>query len=153
MAGCILRYDDGGRAAAGFRGKTGDCVTRAIAIATQRPYAEVYEEMDEVICELEGRLSRGRSRARTGVYKTTYREYLKRLGWKWVPTVTIGSGCVVHLRPNELPKGRIIVRLSRHLSCVINGIIHDTFNPSREGTRCVYGYWHKGKVPNLFKEE
>lgn len=27
-------YDDGGRSAAGFKGKTGDCVTRAIAIAT-----------------------------------------------------------------------------------------------------------------------
>jgi len=25
---------DGGRAAAGFKGKSGDCVTRAIAIAT-----------------------------------------------------------------------------------------------------------------------
>jgi hypothetical protein len=27
-------YDDGGRSAAGFKGKTSDCVTRAIAIAT-----------------------------------------------------------------------------------------------------------------------
>jgi hypothetical protein len=27
-------YDDGGRSAAGFKGKTGDCVTRAIAIGT-----------------------------------------------------------------------------------------------------------------------
>lgn len=35
--------DDGGRGAAGFSGSTRDCVTRAIAIASQRPYAEVYE--------------------------------------------------------------------------------------------------------------
>ena len=28
------RYDDGGREAAGYRGKTGDCVVRAIAICT-----------------------------------------------------------------------------------------------------------------------
>src|SRR5262245_46562233 len=27
-------YDDGGRAAAGFKGKAGDCVCRAIALAT-----------------------------------------------------------------------------------------------------------------------
>lgn len=35
--------DDGGRAAAGFKGDTGDCVTRAISIATGRPYREVYD--------------------------------------------------------------------------------------------------------------
>lgn len=31
-------FNDGGRAAAGFRGKAGDCVCRAIAIAAERPY-------------------------------------------------------------------------------------------------------------------
>jgi hypothetical protein len=30
----IWQFDDGGRGAAGFKGKTGDCVCRAIAIAT-----------------------------------------------------------------------------------------------------------------------
>jgi len=35
--------DDGGRSAAGYRGDTGDCVVRAIAIAASRPYAEVYK--------------------------------------------------------------------------------------------------------------
>ena len=34
-------HDDGGRVAAGYKGKTGDCVTRAIAIATGKPYQEV----------------------------------------------------------------------------------------------------------------
>jgi hypothetical protein len=36
-------YDDGGRKAAGFVGSTGDCVCRAIAIAAQRPYREIYD--------------------------------------------------------------------------------------------------------------
>jgi hypothetical protein len=27
------------------------------------------------------------------------------------------------------------------LCAVIDGVIHDTFNPSRGGSRCVYGYW------------
>jgi hypothetical protein len=39
---CVYVYDDGGRAAAGYRGHAGDCVARAVAIASQRPYAEVY---------------------------------------------------------------------------------------------------------------
>lgn len=34
--------DDGGRAAAGYKGKAGDCVARAIAIAADLPYADVY---------------------------------------------------------------------------------------------------------------
>ena len=32
-------YDDGGRADAGFKGDTGDCAVRAIAILTGIPYA------------------------------------------------------------------------------------------------------------------
>ncbi len=38
--------DDGGRAAAGFKGATRDCVTRAIAIATERHYQQVYDELN-----------------------------------------------------------------------------------------------------------
>ena len=39
--------DDGGRAAAGYVGNTGDCVTRSIAIATGLPYKEVYDALAE----------------------------------------------------------------------------------------------------------
>ena len=62
-------------------------------------------------------------------------------GWKWTPTMGIGTGCRVHLRPEELPGGRIIVSLSKHWCAVIDGVPHDTHDPSRGGTRCVYGYW------------
>jgi hypothetical protein len=34
-------HDDGGRVAAGFKGHAGDCVVRAIAIATGIPYRQV----------------------------------------------------------------------------------------------------------------
>ena len=40
-------YDDGGRNAAGFRGKAGDCVARSIAIATRLPYRQVYALLKE----------------------------------------------------------------------------------------------------------
>lgn len=55
----------------------------------------------------------------------------------------IGSGCKVHLRENELPKGNIVVSVSGHLTCVKDGVIYDTYDCSRDGTRCVYGYWTK----------
>ena len=41
------RYDDGSRAAAGYRGKTGDCVVRAIAICAREDYSAVYRTMAE----------------------------------------------------------------------------------------------------------
>jgi hypothetical protein len=135
-------HNDGGRSAAGFRGEAGDCVTRAIAIATGKPYCEVYAALNELAQrERRGKRKRGRSNARTGVYKTTYRKYLDSLGWTWVPTMQIGQGCKVHLRDGELPAGRLIVCVSRHIVAVIDGVIHDTHDPSRDGTRCVYGYF------------
>jgi hypothetical protein len=33
--------------------------------------------------------------------------------------------------------------VSKHYCAVIDGVIHDTSDPSRDGTRCVYGYWIK----------
>jgi hypothetical protein len=56
----------------------------------------------------------------------------------------IGQGCKVHLRADELPKGRLVVALSKHIVAVIDGVIHDTDDPSRGGTRCVYGYFQNG---------
>lgn len=132
-------YNDGGRAAAGYKGRTGDCATRAIAIATGLPYQEVYDAINEA--SQGERRRRGKSGARTGVHKPTLRKFLAALGWRWVPTMRIGSGCKVHLRASELPPGRLVVAVSGHLVAMIDGVIHDTHDCSRDGTRCVYGYW------------
>ena len=134
----MYKEHDGGRAAAGYRGEAGDCVARAIAIATEQPYRDVYNALAERAS------AKGRSRsARNGMHKDVYRPYLDELGWLWTPTMAIGSGCTVHLRADELPPGRLIVRLSKHLCAVVDGVVHDTHDPSRDGTRCVYGYWSK----------
>ena len=152
MSGMVsphYRFDDGGRAAAGFKGKASDCVCRAIAIATGKPYAEIYDELNA--CAANERLSkrrRSKSSARTGVHKDTIRRYLTALGWTWVPTMAVGQGCKVHLRADELPPGRLIVHVSKHSVAVIDGVIHDNHDSSRGGRRCVYGYFHK---PNAFQ--
>jgi hypothetical protein len=133
---------DGGRAKAGYRGKTGDCVCRSIAIATGQDYQDVYRALNEMaLSERPNKRKRGRSSARTGVRRDTIRRYMKSIGWNWVPTMQIGSGCRVHLRKNELPSGRLVVSLSGHLTAVIDGVIYDSHDPQRGGTRCVYGYW------------
>lgn len=144
-----LVYDDGGRAAAGFKGRAGDCVARAVAIAAELSYQEVYESLangnrDQRRTRRAHRAS-GRHTASHGIatHRKWFRDYMRGLGFEWVPTMKIGQGCRVHLRADELPAGRLVVALSRHLSAVVDGVIHDTFDPSRGGTRCVYGYWRR----------
>jgi len=138
--------DDGGRAAAGFRGSAGDCVTRAIAIATGEPYRVIYAGLFDAYREVTGKAS-GVS-PRNGVPRRVYGPFLRERGWVWTPTMRIGTGCTVHLRSDELPSGRLIARLSHHLVAVIDGVVRDTFDPSREGTRCVYGYYRKEGEPS-----
>lgn len=147
----LFTYNDGGRAAAGFEGKAGDCVTRSIAIATGKPYSEVYDALFESSRDY-GDTHRGRvakrirergGSPRQGQFRVVYQTYLESLGWKWIPTMKIGSGCKVHLNAEELPKGRLLVKVSKHLTAVIDGVVHDTHDCSRDGKRCVYGYFVK----------
>jgi hypothetical protein len=42
-----LKINDGGRAAAGFKGQAGVCVVRYIAITTGMPYQKVYDDLFE----------------------------------------------------------------------------------------------------------
>jgi|TARA_Y100000034_G_scaffold124852_1_gene173563 hypothetical protein len=137
-------FNDGGRKEAGYKGTTGDCGTRAIAIACQLPYQEVYDMVIEHASrERISKHKKSRSHPRTGIYMPTMKRIMEALGWKWKATMGIGTGCKVHLDPNELPKGRIICRVSRHYVAVVDGEICDTHDCSRNGGRCVYGYWYE----------
>jgi hypothetical protein len=163
-----FQHDDGGRKAAGYKGSAGDCVTRAIAIAAELPYREVYDALAagnaaqrasfpiergrfgfwrKSTAAKQERMSKSRTGVRTarnGIFtkRKWFKEYMERLGFEWTPTRKIGSGCTVHLKPEELPKtGRLVLSLSGHLAAYIDGVLHDTEDCSRQGTRCVYGYW------------
>lgn len=134
-------YNDGGRAAAGFKGSTGDCVVRAIAIGTGKPYREVYDALHAGAKEVNKRRrkSQGSTSPRNGVGRKVYEPYLLSLGFKWIPTMKIGQGCKVHFVKEELPGGTLIVALSRHLTCVVDGVVNDTYitrnAARRRGTR------------------
>lgn len=159
-------YDDGGRKEAGYVGRAGDCTVRAIAIATGKPYQEVYDSLF-TLNRQKNRNPKRCSPRDGGTTRRTIREYMASLGWRWVPCMGIGTGCTVHLHDGELPAGRLVVSLSRHMTAVINGVIHDTYDPQREAfcfepdngralkpgegrnqngifrvaRRCVYGYF------------
>lgn len=144
--------NDGGRAAAGLKRSANDCACRALAIASGRPYVEIYALLNEAAARERTRTykrgkragkARPRSSARNGVYRPTFARVAQQLGFEFVATMSIGSGCTVHLRADELPLGRIICSVSKHYVAVIDGVIHDTHDPSRGGTRCVYGYFQQ----------
>jgi hypothetical protein len=139
-----FQHNDGGRAAAGFKGAAGDCVARAVAIASGRPYAEVYARLAEGTgSQRAGKKGKRSASARNGINVTRkwFKDLMVEWGFVWVPTMTIGSGCKVHLRADELPAGRLVVSVSGHYTTMIDGVINDTWNPDRGGNRCVYGYW------------
>lgn len=160
----VFKYNDGGRLVAGYKGTTGDCVCRSICIVTGKPYDEVYNNLAIGNAnQRKGKHERkatGQKTAAKGinVKRKWFIEYMTSLGFSWHPTMFVGEGCKVHLQSDELPKGRLVVVVSKHYTAVIDGVINDIYNPQRGGgswikvengietrgatsQRCVYGYW------------
>ena len=131
-----FEYNDGGRSKYFKAENVGDCCVRAISNATGRDYKEVYDALKE--------LNKGVS-CRNGTPKTVWKKYIEEiLGWKKISCSGIGVKQKTHLNENELPKtGTLIVQVSKHLTVVKNGVLIDTYDCSRKGTRMVYCYWSK----------
>jgi len=105
----------------------GDCIIRAIAIATEKPYGEVYQALHAT------------------KRRYLYHQYLVSLGWGHTPI----KGRKVCLSPEQLPSGRLVVELNKHPVAVIDGIIHDTGDCSQT-KRYVSGYFRKHSVGQGF---
>lgn len=150
-------YSTGGREKYFKAQNVGDCVTRAICNATGKDYKDVYDRLKEMAKEEHTTRHRGhkKSSVRDGVFKETYKKYLAEIGWTRKQTVFKGDNKRMHLTPNEIPNGVLIVELSKHLTCVKDGVIYDTYDCSEKpyydnfGNLCVnnqrmiYGYWVK----------
>lgn len=146
-------YATGGREKYFKATHVSDCVTRAICNATGKDYKEVYNRLNE-LAKRERRKGTSRSSARNGVFKETWKKYLKELGWIHHSTCSIGSRKnKVKFVDGALPQGTLIVQLSKHLTCLKDGVIYDTYDCSKRtyydldgnsivnDERCVYGYW------------
>lgn len=143
------QYHDGGRTLAGFKGGARDCVARAIAIASGLPYREVYDALahgNATQRKTRGTRNKGKRTASEGIHtnRKWFKDYMQSIGFEWHACMTIGSGCKVHVHKDELPaKGALVLSLSKHFAAYVDGVLLDTYDCSREGTRCVYGYWIK----------
>jgi hypothetical protein len=154
-------YDDGGRAEARIRTRArSDCAVRAIAIAVQKPYREVYEALSAAMCahamtaaysggaeasEVYRRQAKGGFNVARGCPDEVARAYLEGFGWFYTPA----KNRRVPLLQYDLPAGRIIVAVHRHFVAVIDGVIHDTGDIAR--LRCVHGYYAKHTLGQGFR--
>jgi hypothetical protein len=131
-------WNDGGRAACGFVGFTGDCVTRSIAIATGASYRDVYDQLGAA----------SNKSPRNGIYTHVANAYLVERNWK------ASSGINKPFDPHALPKGVVIVHLAKrsdrcqHFTTVIDGVVHDTWNPSAGSDYFVKAYWTNSNAPD-----
>tara|TARA_R110001599_G_scaffold189910_1_gene384688 strand:- start:782 stop:1201 length:420 start_codon:yes stop_codon:yes gene_type:complete len=138
-----MRYKetDGGRLDSGFRGLGGDCVTRAIAIATEIPYRQVRKALTDLTIEMTGGLDRS---AANGVAVPVSHAYLTSLGWQLV--ITKKS----YLK--DIPMtGTLIACLPRHTTAVINNTVHDRWDSRKSrktkcGSPVMQGYYQKGQA-------
>ena len=140
-----FKHHDGGREEAGYRGSVGDCVTRSICIATRLPYKQVYGAMRRLAkFEREGDRLKGwwRSHPRKGIdtNRAWFSRYMGGLGFEWV-AMPVGTMLV----SDTFGKGVYVVSLCKHYTAVVDGVIYDTYNPSRGRKRRVYGYWLKSE--------
>jgi len=130
-----FEYNDGGRAASGRKGTTGDCAVRAMAIALGLDYDACYKELAQA------NKDNGRAKSvRHGVMKDVFSAVLKRHGWVWHSAPKFEGR---KARCSDMPDGMVIVRMSRHFAAVSYRTVNDIFD-SRE--KMVYGYWQKGEA-------
>lgn len=140
---CEFVPDDGGRAEAGYKPE-GDCVIRAIAVATQGGYIEVRTALETRAANYAKRYSNERAvgikRSKNGGYnhRHIYSGYLKSIGWQY----TRLKGRTL-LRAGSLPMGRLVVLVHGHALALIDGVIRDTYDSGRGGKVRVQGYWSK----------
>lgn len=119
-----LTATDGGKAEAGFGRETRDCAVRAIALATNTPYAEAHAAL-----KAQGR------RDRRGAKMVWIAEALKEVATE-VEDLT--SGVIFGTLAQTIqkyPEGRYVVITTGHAQALINGTIHDTMQISGPRSR------------------
>lgn len=116
-------YDDGGRASAGRR-PSGDCVVRAAAILTGRPYMEVYR----MAAELNKERGTGRRSARNGLSWVLTADLYRALGLVRIRTAGGPGGKSPTYSQAHYRHGDCIAQTAKHAAALVGGALRDTFD-------------------------
>lgn len=126
IGGFYFNETDGGKVILpGSRHGTGDCVVRALAIATDTPYADVARE----VIRLQKKAGKRKPlNYAQGVEEAVYGAILKKAGFIQVNVGKRGS----HFTRINLQKNRTYVLHSyAHVVAVVNGVFHDNMDSRR----------------------
>ena len=127
-----------------------DCVFRAIAGATSRPWEEVFASL----CQL------GLTTHAMPNYPIVFRKYIKAIGGEYVYKAPVVNGqfkkdgnMTVRRFAKEHPKGNFIVRVWWHVTCVRNGTIYDTWDCGQEAVTEAWQVTPGAKLFEDYKKE
>ena len=124
-------FNDGGRSEH-YKGKTGDCVTRAISIATKMPYDVVYNALFDIARNWKGNSKKAiRIRATASPRKSTNRNVSVKFLNDVLGLVEVREKHKIN--DTLFYKGTYIVKVRRHFIAIIDGVINDTWD-SRKTT-------------------
>lgn len=125
-------HDDGGRSEAGFKGDTGDCAVRAIAILTRTPYPDVYQRM--AAC-----MKRAGYGASGNAYRQRPRQGLKpAISARDLQNLVKASYGLSRVKLPRGPRptyseawarhGDCLVGTAKHVCTIVDGDLRDTFD-------------------------
>lgn len=113
--------------------KTGDCVIRAIGLATEKTWEETFWDMTNHAFELKTVLN----------IDEAWKSYLIKNGFEWVPCkVTKGKKrpTVAQMARKLSDGGYYVLRVANHVVTAHGGHYHDLWD---SGNCAVYGYFQK----------
>lgn len=100
-----------------------DCVIRCLSVLTDRSWREVYDELTDLAGDV------GLMFDRVEFVEDYLDDRYKR---ECHSSITVGEFAKEH------PYGKYAITMNGHITALIDGVIIDTFNPSKRTMRCAW---------------
>lgn len=129
-------FSDGGRKAAGYKGRVNDCVIRAIAIATESDYKFIYKSIHDLQKNFPYSLehhpdlfTKIKERSpRFGVRQAVWRPFAESMGFKCYPILKTKSDPPITINTNngQIPTNKnVLLQFDEHIAAFVDGVLHD----------------------------
>jgi len=152
-----LKYceDDGGRAAADYKGIAKDCVVRAISIATQQPYTQVYQDFMSLMRAAPYYMWHKKTKSdqlilnpspRNGISHELMSKYLESRGFTYVALLPAMPLSLESINILNLPSSAVLFEINdNHLTVIRNHTLYDHANIQVLPNQKIAAYWDKKK--------